>query len=113
MFRKKYIIDYIRDWSLKGFGGYNVGPASQKVAQHYISIVPMYNVIWEVAFLATGMEKVTRIQQCLSPSNTGQSPNAVLMLGQRRQRGSTAKQHRVNVMCLLMCWRKVYSRPSV
>ena len=26
---------------------------------------------------------------------------------------STLKQHWVNGMCLLICWRKVYSRPSV
>ena len=27
--------------------------------------------------------------------------------------GLTLKQHCVNGMCLLICWRKVYSRPSV
>ena len=32
--------------SLKGFDWNNVGPASQTVAQHYISIGPMYRVIW-------------------------------------------------------------------
>ena len=32
--------------SLKGFGWNNVSPASQTVAQHYISIGPMYRVIW-------------------------------------------------------------------
>ena len=32
--------------SLKGFGWNNVGPASQTVAQHYISIGPMYGAIW-------------------------------------------------------------------
>ena len=34
--------------SLKGFGWNNIGPAaaSQTVAQHYISIGPMYRVIW-------------------------------------------------------------------
>ena len=31
--------------SLKGFGWNNVGPASQTVAQHYISIGQMYYVI--------------------------------------------------------------------
>ena len=41
--------------SLKGFRWNNVGPASQTVAQHDISIVPMYRVIWVVAFLATGV----------------------------------------------------------
>ena len=45
MFRKiTFIIDY-NDWSLKGFGWYDVGPASQTVAQYYISIEPMYRVI--------------------------------------------------------------------
>ena len=32
--------------SSKGFGWNNVGPASQTVAQHYISIESMYRVIW-------------------------------------------------------------------
>ena len=32
--------------SVKGFGWNNVGPASQTVAQHYISIGSMYRVIW-------------------------------------------------------------------
>ena len=32
--------------SFNGFGWNNVGTASQTVAQHYISIVPMYRVIW-------------------------------------------------------------------
>ena len=36
--------------SLKGFGWNNVGPASQTVAQHYFTIVPMYRVIRVVAF---------------------------------------------------------------
>ena len=31
---------------LKGFGWNNVGPASQTVAQHYISIGPICCVIW-------------------------------------------------------------------
>ena len=31
--------------SLKGFGWNNVGPASQTLAQHYISIGPMHRVI--------------------------------------------------------------------
>ena len=32
--------------SLEGFGWNNIGPALQTVAQHYISIGPMYRVIW-------------------------------------------------------------------
>ena len=32
--------------SLKGFGWNNVGQASQMLALHYISIGPMYRVIW-------------------------------------------------------------------
>ena len=32
--------------SLNVFGWNNVGPASQTVAQHYISIGPMYRVVW-------------------------------------------------------------------
>ena len=77
--------------SLKGQGWNNVGPASQTVAQHYISIGPMYRVICVVAFQATGLEKsVTRIAMC-SPSKdrTGQSPVAVSISGQRSDIGPT------------------------
>ena len=34
------------DQSFKGFDWNNVGPASQTVAQHYISNGPMYRVVW-------------------------------------------------------------------
>ena len=45
--QKKYIFTIIFVVkSLKGFGWNNVGPVSQTVAQHYISIWPMYRVIW-------------------------------------------------------------------
>ena len=53
------------------------------VAQHYISIGPMYRVFRLAAFLVTGLESVTRIA---AQANTGQSPNAVSMSGQRRRR---------------------------
>ena len=33
-------------WRLKGFGWNIIGPASQPVAQHHISIGLMYRVIW-------------------------------------------------------------------
>ena len=41
---------YKYKYCLKGFGWYNVGPASQTVAQHYFTIGPMYRVIRVVAF---------------------------------------------------------------
>ena len=40
--------------SLNGFGWNNVGPASQKVAQRYFTIGPMYRVIRVVAFFWGG-----------------------------------------------------------
>ena len=43
----------------------------------------MYRVIWVVAFLETGGAKRHRIAV---QANTGLSPNAVSMLGQRRRR---------------------------
>ena len=46
---------------LKGFGWNNVGPASQTVAKHYLTIGPMYRFIWVVAFLAMGDESGTCI----------------------------------------------------
>ena len=45
----------------------NVGQASQTVAQHYISIGPMYRVIWVVAFLATGGESVKGVKIYKTP----------------------------------------------
>ena len=46
-------------------------------------------------------------------ANAGQSPNSVSMLGQRRKLWVNIETALVNVMCLLICWRKVYRRPSV
>ena len=43
---KKIVADIVVVRSLKGFGWNNVGPTSQTVAQHYISIGSMYRVIW-------------------------------------------------------------------
>ena len=39
-----FVVNMVK--SLRGFGWNNVGPASQTVVQHYISIGPMYGVIW-------------------------------------------------------------------
>ena len=73
--------------SLKGFGWNNGGPASQAVAQHCISIGPMYHVIWVVVFLATGGGKCHPHDNCARrPANTGRSPNPVSKLGQRLRR---------------------------
>ena len=80
MFRKKtFTIEYSNS-SLKGFGWNNVGPASQTVAQHYISIGQMY-VLSGVS--GAGMVSVTRIKMQQS-ENMAQSPNVVSMTGQRR-----------------------------
>ena len=40
-----FMIKY-SDSTVKGFDWNNIGQASQTVAQHYISIGPMYRVIW-------------------------------------------------------------------
>ena len=55
--------------SLKGFDWNNVGPASQTVAQHYISIGPMYRVIWcfwrrDVKASPAAVRKHGTITQC-------------------------------------------------
>ena len=97
--------------SLKGFGWNNIGPASHMVAQHDISVGPMYRVIWVVAFLATGWESVTCIE--MSQRTRDNLPMLFYCWASVRDCGSTLKQHQVNAMCLLMHWRKVYSRPSV
>ena len=65
--------------SLKGFGWNNVGPASQTVAQHYISIGPMYCVIW-----CFWRRDEKRHPYYAAAKNTVQSPKAVTMTGQRR-----------------------------
>ena len=67
--------------SSKGFGWNNVGPASQTVAQHYISIGSMYRVI--VFFSGAGILKITSIMQ--QSEKTVQSPKAVSMTGQRQR----------------------------
>ena len=59
--------------SLKDFGWNNVGPASQTVALHYISIGPMYRVIW------------CYLSNIVHLSNFGS------MLGQRRRRWPNIK----------------------
>ena len=69
--------------SLEGFGWNNVGLASQTVAQHGISIGPMYRVIWVEAYLATVVEK--RHPHRNAPANSRQSPIAVSMLGQHQR----------------------------
>ena len=64
--------------SLKSFGWNNVGLASQTVAQHYFTIVPMYRVIWVVVFRGIKRHRMA------VRANMGQSPNSVSMLGQRQ-----------------------------
>ena len=61
--------------SLKGFGWNNVGPVLQTVAQHYISIGPMYRVIW------CFWRRIFKAHQ----HNATVRPNAVSMMGQRRR----------------------------
>ena len=75
--------------SLRGFGWNNVGPASQPLVQHYISIGQCYlvflapgcRVIW--CFWRRGGKRHRIIMQ-LSETMV-QSPNAVSMSGQRRR----------------------------
>ena len=46
VFRKyRFTIKY-SDWRLNSLGWNSVGPASRTVAQHYISIGPMYSANW-------------------------------------------------------------------
>ena len=69
--------------SLKGFCGNNVGPASQTVAQHYISIGQCI-VLSGVS--DAGILMVTSIVIPMQQSEkTVQSPDAVLITGQRRR----------------------------
>ena len=64
--------------SFQGFGQYNVDPASQTVAQHYISTGLIYRVIW-CFWLRDGKGH----QHNEAVSNTVQSPNTVSMTGRR------------------------------
>ena len=57
--------------AFKGFGWNNVGTVSQTLSDYYISIEPMYRVIWEVAFLVLGGESVTRIAMRQYPCEQG------------------------------------------
>ena len=58
------------------------GPASQMVAQHCFKIGPMYRVIRVVAYRGLKCQCTPMTVR----ANTGQSPNSVSMLGQRRIR---------------------------
>ena len=88
----------------------NVGSASQTVSQHYISISRMHRVSCEVILLATREERLTCTQ---SKQTLDNHPTLCQCWTSIEDCGSALKQHWVNVLCLLMCWRKVYSRPSV
>ena len=59
------------------------------VAQHYISIGPMYCVTWVVAFLATEGEKCHPYS---NPANTKHLYNICTMLDQRRRRWAVVVQ---------------------
>ena len=91
-------------WSLKGFSWNSAGPASQTVAQHYISIGPLYRVIW--CFWRRNV-KASPVY-CSRQKTRYNHP----MLFQRRASvedcGSTIKQHWLNATCL----RKVYNKPG-
>ena len=87
--------------SSKGFGLNNVGPASQTVDQHYISIGLS---IVSSGVSDDGILKVTSIMQ--KSEKTVQSPNPVSMTGQRRRQW-------VNIETILVeCPCNVYNRPG-
>ena len=70
----------------------------------------MDRVIWKVAFLATGEESVTRIAV---RANTGQSPNSVSMLGQRRRLWVNIETALGECHVFADVVAQIYSRPSV
>ena len=101
---------------LKVFGRNNVGPSSQTVAQHYFTIGSMYHVYPSSGIFRHTPSKHKTLRQCcfnVGPilkqhwrnvscllgsvtrmavrANTGQSPNSVSMLGQRRIRSTGIK----------------------
>ena len=92
--------------SLKCFGWYNVGPASQTVAQHYISIGPMYRVIW--CFWHRAFKGHQHNAVLSQKRRIVQSPNAVSMTVQRPGLWVNIEQYWLNDTCLL----KVYNRPG-
>ena len=87
-----------------GFGWNNCGPASQTVAQHYISLGPMHRV----TFCFCHMDIQTSPAQSSRQKTRYNDP----MLFQRRASvedcESTLKQHSLNATFL----RKVYNRPG-
>ena len=68
---------------LKSFDWNNVGPASQTVTQHYISFGPIYVLSEWWPFWRRGVKCHQHSNEL--PANTGQLPNVVSMLGQRRR----------------------------
>ena len=91
------------DKSLKGFDWNNVGPASQTVTQHYISIGPMHRVIW-----FSGAEIKASPGACSSQKKLYNCSMLFQFRASVEDCGSTMKQHWVNAQFLC----KVYSRPS-
>ena len=60
----------------------------------------------------SGEESVTGITMPQSKQTRDNHPNLFQCWASVEDCGSTLKQHWMNVMCLLMCCRKVYCRPS-
>ena len=86
--------------SLNGFGWNNVGPASQTVAQHYISIGPMYSAIWcfrRQDFKGNQHNAAVRKYGTITRYCFNDGPAS-----------KTMGQHWLSATCL----RKVYNRPG-
>ena len=93
---------------LNDFDLNNVGPASQIVAQHHISIEPMYRVIWCFWRRNAKRHHPAYSLACRSHKTRYNHPRLFQCRASVEDCRSTLKQHWMNATCL----RKVYSRPS-
>ena len=89
------------DYSLPSLA--DVGPASP---QHWANVSCYLGSV-----SGAGMESVIRITMPI-PQSANTHPKLFQWRASVEDFDSTLKQHWVNNTCLLMCWRKVYSRPS-
>ena len=72
---------------------FNVGPTSKTAGQHSNNIHLDHSIVFAGLMFLTGHV----------PANTRRWPKVVLLLGRRRKRGPTVKQHWVSASCLLGC----------
>ena len=114
MLRKNNVHDYICDWILKGFGGIMFAQRQRRWPIITSALGQCIVLSGKWPFWPRGKKASTALL-CGSTSQQTRDNHPMLFQcwASVKSRNSTLKQHWVNVMCSLMCWRKLYIRPSV